>query len=136
MKEVTQFLVESQVQYLATVGTDGRPKVRPFQFMIEEGGRLYFCTGNQKPVYREISDNPYVEFCASGANFSWLRLSGKAVFSRDLALKAKVQEASPLVKSIYGTPENPSFEIFYLEDAVATITDFSGNPPQVIPLPA
>ena len=49
---VTDFLIESQVQYLATIGLDDKPKVRPFQFMLEEGGRLYFCTSNQKPVFK------------------------------------------------------------------------------------
>ncbi len=130
MKNVIEFLTKSQVQYLATVGTDGRPKVRPFQFMLEDGGRLFFCTSNQKPVYQEMLGNPYVEFCASGENFSWMRLSGKAVFIQDLALKAMVQEASPLVKSIYQAPDNPAFEVFYLESAVATIADFSGSPPE------
>ena len=133
-KTVTDFLIQSQVQYLATIGLDDKPKVRPFQFMLEEGGKLYFCTSNQKPVFKEMQKHPYVEFCASGANFSWLRLSGRVVFSKDLSLKARIQDASPIVKSIYQTPENPAFEIFYLDGAVATIADFSGNPPQTIGL--
>lgn len=131
---VTDFLIKSQVQYLATIGLDDRPKVRPFQFMLEEGGRLYFCTSNQKPVFREMQKHPYVEFCASGADFSWLRLSGKVVFSKDLALKARIQDASPIVKSIYKTLDNPAFEVFYLDGAAATIADFSGNPPQTFRL--
>jgi uncharacterized pyridoxamine 5'-phosphate oxidase family protein len=131
---VTDFLIKSQVQYLATIGLDDKPKVRPFQFMLAEGGKLYFCTSNQKPVFQELQKHPYVEFCASGANFSWLRLNGRVVFSQDLGLKARIQEASPIVKSIYQTPDDPAFEIFYLDEAVATIADFSGNPPQTFKL--
>ncbi len=131
---VTDFLIKSQVQYLATVGLDDKPKVRPFQFMLEEDGRLYFCTSNQKPVFKEMQQHPYVEFCASGENFSWLRLNGKVVFSRDLGLKARIQEANSLVKSIYQTPDNPAFEVFYLDGAAATIADFSGNPPRTFKL--
>ena len=134
MRAVVDFLVNSQIQYLATLGADGHPKVRPFQFMLEEDGKLYFCTSNQKTVFKELQAHPYVEFCASGPDFSWLRLNGKVVFSQDLELKAKAQEASPLVKSIYKTPDNPDFEIFSLDDAVATIADFTGNPPQVFRL--
>jgi uncharacterized pyridoxamine 5'-phosphate oxidase family protein len=134
MKTVTDFLSQSQVQYLATTGIDNKPKVRPFQFMFEEGGKIYFCTSNQKPVFKEMQAQPYVEFCASGEGFSWLRLNGKVRFSADLGLKAKVFEKSPLVKSIYQTPDNPEFEIFYLEDAQATIADFSGAPPQTFKL--
>ena len=131
---VTEFLIKSQVQYLATIGLDDKPKVRPFQFMLQDGGRLYFCTSNQKPVFKEMQEHPYVEFCASGENFSWLRLNGKVVFSQDLGLKARIQEASGLVKSIYKTPDNPAFEIFYVDGAAATIADFSGNPPQTFKL--
>jgi len=134
VKAVTEFLVKSQVQYLATIGLDEKPKVRPFQLMLEDGGRLYFCTSNQKPVFQEMQKHPHVEFCASGANFSWLRLNGKVVFSKDLGLKARIQDASPIVKSIYKTPDNPTFEVFYLADAAATIADLGGNPPQTFRL--
>jgi len=134
MSTVAGFLVKSRVQYLATVGLDDKPKVRPFQFMLEEGGRLYFCTSNQKTVFKEMQRHPYIEFCASGENHSWLRLSGKAVFSKDPVLKARIQDASTLVKSIYKTPDNPTFEVFYLEEVVATVADFSGNPPRTLKL--
>jgi uncharacterized pyridoxamine 5'-phosphate oxidase family protein len=129
MDVVVDFLRKSGVQYFSTVGLDGKPKVRPFQFMMEEGGKLYYCTGNTKDVYKEMEKNPWVEICASGENFSWMRLSGKVTFIDDLALKAKIQDSSPLVKSIYKTPDNPAFELFWLDEAKAVIADFSGNPP-------
>lgn len=131
MNTIIDYLTKNKNQYLATVGLDGKPKVRPFQFMLADGGKLWFCTANTKPVFQEMQRNACVEFCVSGENFSWLRLSGKAVFSGDLGMKEKIQASSPLVKSIYQTPDNPAFEIFYLEEAVATIADFSGNPPQI-----
>ena len=134
MKEVIDFLKKSQIQYLATVGLDGKPKVRPFMFMLEEGGKLYFCTSNEKKVCNEIKNQPWIEFCASGENFSWLRLNGKAVFSNDIAIKDKILEGNPIVKSIYQTPDNPIFEAFYLDEATATIADLSGNPPKTFKL--
>lgn len=134
MNKVADFLAKSQVQYFATIGLDGKPKVRPFQFMLEEEGKLYFCTSNKKEVYKEIQKSPEVEICASGENYSWLRLCGKVSYAHDLGLKARIQDASPLVKSIYKTPDNPSFEVFFLAEAKATISDFSGNPPQTFDL--
>ena len=134
IQTVTDFLVQSKVQYFATVGLDNKPKVRPFQFMFEEKGKLYFCTSNQKKVFQQIQNNPDVEISCCSESFSWLRLSGKVVFSKDLALKQRVLDKSPLVKSIYESADNPSFELFYLDEAVATIADFSGNPPKVIEL--
>ncbi len=131
MQIVTDFLRQSHIQYLATMGLDGKPKVRPFQFKLEDGGKLYFSTTNDKSVYKEIKKHPFVELCASGENFSWLRLSGKVVFSNNLAIKTRIfKEAIPLIQSIYKSPDNPIFALFYLDEAVATISDLSGNPPK------
>ena len=129
MNEVVSFLKENEVQYFATIGLDGKPKVRPFQFMLEHEGKLYFCTNNTKEVYKDVQENPYVELVTSNAQFAWMRLSGKVRFTGDLEIKQAVIEASGLVKSIYQTAENPIFEIFYLDEAKATIADFSGNSP-------
>lgn len=129
MNEVVKFLMENPVQYFATVGKDNKAKVRPFQFMIEYDGKLWFCTNNEKNVYAEMQANPYVEVCVSTPKFEWIRLNGKAVFKNDMDVKEKVIAASPLVKNLYKTASNPIFEVFYLDEAKATIADFSGNPP-------
>ena len=132
MKIVTDFLRKSQVQYLATIGIDGKPKVRPFQFKLEDGGKLYFSTTNDKNVYQEIKKQPYGELFASGENFSWLRLSGNVVISDDLSIKTMIfEQAIPLIQSFYKTPDNPVFVLFYLDEATATISDLSGNPPKM-----
>ena len=54
MKEVVEFLQANPVQYLATVGRDGKAKCRPFMFCFEKDNRLWFCTNNQKDVYKDI----------------------------------------------------------------------------------
>ncbi len=135
MQLIADFLRKSQTQYLATIGTDGKPKVRPFQFKLEDGGKLYFSTTNDKQVYKEITRHPYVELCACGENWSWLRLSGKVVFSQDRSIKSRIiEEAIPLIKAVYQTPDNPLWALFYLDEAVATIADLSGNPPRTFRL--
>lgn len=129
MNEVVNFLNENPVQYFSSIGIDGKPKVRPFQFMFEKNGKLYFCTNNQKDVYHEIKNNPYIEICTSSPSFAWIRLNGKVTFTNDLEVKKAIIDHSPLVKSLYQNAENPIFETFYLEDVKATLEDFSGNPP-------
>ena len=44
MSKVVEFLKENPVQYLATVGRDGKAKCRPFMFIGEMEGKLWFCT--------------------------------------------------------------------------------------------
>ena len=130
MNEVIEFLNENSVQYLATVDLDGKPRVRPFEFMLEKEGKLYFCTNNQKNVYKQLKKSPYVEITTSSPTFAWIRLKGKAVFSDDMKIKKAIIESNELVKSQYQTANNPIFKIFYLDEAKAVITDFSGKPPR------
>lgn len=130
LNEVIKFLNENSVQYLATVDLDGKPRVRPFQFMLEKEGKLYFCTNNQKNVYKQLKKSPYVEITTSSPTFAWIRLRGKAVFSDDMKIKKAIIESNELVKSQYQTANNPIFKIFYLDEAKAVITDFSGKPPR------
>lgn len=129
MNEVVKFLQENPVQYLATVGRDGRAKCRPFMFAGEMDGRLWLCTNSTKDVYKDMQANPNIEISVSGPAYAWIRLSGRAVFEDNLSAK-EMCIRNPIVKSQYQTADNPIFEVFYLADAHAVIADFSGNPPR------
>ena len=125
MKKVIEFLQANPVQYLATVGRDGKAKCRPFMFCFEKDGKLWFCTNSQKDVYQDMQANPQVEVSVSDAGFAWLRLNGKAVFENNMEVKEACM-ANPIVKGQYAEAANPIFEVFYLEDPHGVIADFSG----------
>ncbi|NOQ28003.1 MAG: pyridoxamine 5'-phosphate oxidase [Bacteroidales bacterium] len=127
MKEIINFLTKNQNQCFASIGLDGKPKVRPFLFMFERDEKIFFCTSNKKEVYREIKQNQFIELCAMAKDMSWLRLQGKVVFSNELKDKEKVFEVSPLVKSIYKNPENPDFEVFYLDEIKAHVSSLNNK---------
>ncbi len=129
MNEVVKFLQDNPVQYLATVGRDGKAKCRPFMFCFEQDGKLWFCTNNTKEVYKDIQKNPYVEFSVSSPAYAWIRLCGKAVFENNMEVKQGCMN-NPIVKGQYQNADNPIFEVFHLEGAKAVIADFSGNPPK------
>lgn len=133
MREVVEFLQGNPVQYLATVGRDNKAKCRPFMFCFEKEGKLWFCTNNEKDVYKEMQKNPEVEISVSSTEYAWIRLSGKVVFENNMSVKEACM-SNPIVKGQYNTAENPIFEVFYLENAKATIADFSGNPPKTYSL--
>ncbi len=133
MDEIIKYLQQSKTQYFATIGLDGRPRVRPFQFMLENEGKLWFCTSNRKEVFKELQKQPYFEICASLEGMSWMRIQGRVVFSDNLEVKKKIFDKSPLVKGIYKVPENPEFEVFYLSEATASVSEI-GKTPNVIAL--
>lgn len=126
MQEIVEFFTANPVQYLATVGADGKAKCRPFMFLMERGGKLWFGTNNQKTVFAEMQENPYVEVCTSTPDFQWIRLGGKAVFEDNRAVKEACMNI-PLLKDQYQTANNPIFEVFYLTDGEAIIADMTGN---------
>lgn len=129
MKDVVEFLNANPVQYLATVGCDGKAKCRPFMFCFEKDNRLWFCTNNKKDVYADMQANPNVQLSVSDATYAWIRLNGEAVFENNMEVKEACMN-NPIVKSQYNTADNPIFEVFYLKNAKAVIADFSGNPPR------
>lgn len=130
MNDAVRFLTQNPVVYMATVDEEGNPRVRPFQYMLEKEGRLYFCTSNQKPVYEQLRRHPLIEMCVSSAEAVWLRLTGRVTFVPDRSVKETIVANNELVRSLYGNADNPAFEVFYLENARGTLSDFSGNPPR------
>lgn len=129
MDELMEILEGSPVGALATA-EGGQPRVRPFQFMFAEGGKLWFCTSNKKPVFAQLEANPKVEYLASKGTV-WARVAGIARFQSDLGVKARILAQSDLVKSIYKDAANPIFEVFTIEDWSATVADFTGRPPRM-----
>ncbi|MDR1702787.1 MAG: pyridoxamine 5'-phosphate oxidase family protein [Sporomusaceae bacterium] len=123
MQEVLQFLKDNPIFFLATA-EGGQPRVRPFGFVMDFEGKLCFGTSNQKPVFKQMQANPKVELSASTAS-RWLRLSGSAVFITSPQAKAKAFEVMPMLKQIY--PDDSLFEIFTLENAVATFASMTGE---------
>lgn len=130
MNPVVQFLTENPIVYLATCDKDHHPRVRPFQFMLEHDGKLYFCSSKQKKVYKEMKYNPSIELSSSSPESVWIRIRGRVNFADNPELKKRILDENPLVQSIYKTPDNPDFVIFYLADGSAVIEDLSGSPPK------
>ena len=110
MQEVVEFLTANPVQYLATVGADGKAKCRPFMFLMEHEGKLWFGTNNQKTVFAEMQ-----------------------VVEDNRAVKDACMYI-PMLKDQYQTADNPIFEVFFLTDGEATIADMTGNAPTVVKL--
>lgn len=98
MSKVVEFLQLNPVQYLATVGRDGKAKCRPFMFSGEMDGELWFCTNNTKDVYKDMQSNPEIEISVSSPEYAWIRLHGKAVCENNMAAKEMCMQ-NPIVKS-------------------------------------
>ena len=124
MIDFSKFLKENLNGIFTTV-EDGKPKSRVFQFLFADGKKVYFCTENNKAVFRQIKENPNVSFCAHKADFSYvLSISGKATFVNDVNLKARTLDEYPALKEMFKTPNNPILELFYVDVEEVDTFDF------------
>lgn len=128
MRNFETFLTSNPNGVLATV-ENAEPRTRVFQYLWKEGSRAYFCTSNRKDVYRQLQACPKASFCTwNPQTFEVLSLDGSVHFVNDARLKAKALDENPPIKGIYQSPENPAFELFYLEVEEVRAFSFSeGN---------
>lgn len=59
-------------------------------------------------------------------NKRWIRLSGKAVFCTTKDTKSKALDTMPILKNMYSVDDD-IFEIFYIENAIATFCSMNGD---------
>ena len=120
MEDYQNFFEKNPNGVLGTVD-NGMARTRTFQILWVDDNRLYFCTGNHKPVYDQMKENPHVSFTAfNPETFESVSVCGKAVFVDDLEMKTRALDENPGIKNIYKTADNPIFEILYVE-----VTDVS-----------
>ncbi|MDL2261239.1 pyridoxamine 5'-phosphate oxidase family protein [Methanimicrococcus sp. OttesenSCG-928-J09] len=128
MQEVLKFLTDNPTFYIATNSPEG-PRVRPFGFIMEDGGKLYLTTNNQKDVFKQLQADPRFEISATSTDGgSWIRIKGKAVFDTRLELAEKAFKAAPFFEAMYQTPSNPILEYFYIDEGEATFYSFTAPP--------
>lgn len=128
MIDYSKILKENPNGVLAT--QDGSAvKTRVFQYLFSDGNKVYFCTNNEKPVYRQLKEHPHASFCTYPSNYSpVLSVNGKVVFVDDIALKTRALDENPGIKGIYKSAGNPIFEIFYIDVEQVETFSFTDGP--------
>ncbi len=131
INDIAAKLDDLGLQYLATIGLDGKPKVRPVQYMLLRDGKLWFCTNSKKAMYAEMKAQPFVDLCGSRLQdneitTTWIRFSAEVVFPPENTdeekaslreVKAAIMEKSPIVHELYqNNPDHPLLAVFYLKN--------------------
>ncbi|MDR2828547.1 MAG: pyridoxamine 5'-phosphate oxidase family protein [Acholeplasmatales bacterium] len=122
MNEIYEFLNRAGTYYLATIGLDGLPKVRPFGTINIYNKKLYIQTGAVKDVCKQLLINPSLEISACLEN-KWIRLSAEAVLDNDIEASIDMLQKYPSLKSIYKAGDGNS-TVFYLKNVTAILYEF------------
>ena len=126
MKRVYDFLKEAQTYYLATTEGD-TPHVRPFGTINMFEGRLYIQTGKGKSVAKQIAAQPKVELCAMKGD-EWIRVACTLVPDDRTEAQESMLDAYPSLRAMYTAGPQGNTIVYYMKDAVATISSFTRPP--------
>ena len=99
IEQALDFLQEHIEGVLATVDGD-RPCLRAFQIMKQEGATLWFATSERKEVYRQLRQNPHVEFLVMCDKVS-VRCSGRADFDVDDSDQRWIYDHNEVLRRLY-----------------------------------
>ena len=126
MKKALEFLLESEVYYIATTEGD-QPRVRPFGAPFEYEGKLYFTTANTKNCYKQMIENPKVEISSMNKKGQWIRITGEVANDDRREVKEYALETFPMLKRMYSVDDGV-FSVLYFTKGSATISSFTDAP--------
>ncbi len=122
MQEVYEFLKECETYYLATI--DGnQPRVRPFGTVDIFEDKLYIQTGKSKNVFKQMTENPYIEICGY-KNGKWIRVSAEVEVDDSYEAKKHMLDNYPNLQDKY-SPDDENTQVLYLRNATAVISSFT-----------
>jgi len=124
MKRVLDFLKEARTFYFGTVNGD-QPEVRPFGFVMEHGGKLYFGMGQHKNVYKQLLSNPKFVVCAMNGT-DWIRLRAEAGLDIPEEAYKHAFETSPFLSNIYNDQTGLKFALVEAKNAVVEFCNMMG----------
>lgn len=129
MKSVYDFLKEVGTYYLATMDDD-QPRVRPFGTVNIFEDKLYIQADKGKSVAKQIAANPKVEICAMKGD-EWIRVAATLVEDDRVEAQESMLNSYPSLRAMYKTGSDGNTIVYYLKDAVATISSFSHAPIEI-----
>lgn len=131
MDRIYDFLNKNRDVAFATVGEDGKPKIRVFQMMKidEKTNTLYFATSPKKEVFEQLQSKPSVELLAMSGNIS-VRISGNAIFNVSDEICREIYDTNPVLSRLYKSYE----DLAYFSVPIATLDyfDLTTTPPTLV----
>ena len=115
-QEIIAYIQEVRFGYLATVGADNAPRVRPVGLYNVYGDGLYWFTLSNTRKVAEIEANPQVEVVWSKLQEqSQVRISGQMVVEEDEAIVQQFQADNPIVAQLLPEAVQHLFRLYKLQ---------------------
>lgn len=113
MKEIIEFLKENKFGNLATCSNE-KPDLRPFELVFYCDRGMFFYVSADTDAASELKANPNICFCATDNNYNYVKVSGRVLFSDNIADKSKILEESKFAKKFFDESNLQKMLVFYL----------------------
>ena len=114
--EVIEYIKKVQFGYLATVGADNAPRVRPVSIKDVYDDDFYFFTFSTTRKVAEMEANSQVEVVWSKLEeVSQVRVRGKAVVVEDEAIHKRFMEDNPMASKILPEGAQHLFRLYKIQ---------------------
>ena len=116
-QECMDYMKRNPAGFLATTIGD-KPHVRPMTVWLADETGIYFYTSRVKPLVSQLEKNPNIEIAFHQPGTppdidSILRITGRIEFVEDVAIRARLYETFPWLKTIgTGRPDSPTIVVF------------------------
>jgi uncharacterized pyridoxamine 5'-phosphate oxidase family protein len=122
--EVIAFIRQVHFAYLATMGADGAPRVRPVGMHTVYGDHLHFFTFCTTRKVEEIENNSQVEvvWCRT-RDQSQVRIRGKTAVEEDEAIQQQFKQDNPMVAKTLPEGAEHLFLLYKLEPEVVEVAE-------------
>jgi uncharacterized pyridoxamine 5'-phosphate oxidase family protein len=118
MKEILDFLKENKFGNLATC--EGNiPDTRPMEMVFHSEKGLFFYTSNGEDLAKQLKTNQNVCFCATAADYNYVKVKGAIVFSDEKEDKRKILENSVFAKKVFNDSNMETMLVFFLPNGKA-----------------
>ena len=104
---------EFEPQYISIRGKGDI--IKELKKEAKKANKVYLATTNNKNVYKQLKKCPYVSFLSHSKDYlSFISVNGNIHFTDDINLRTRVLNEYPAIKELFKTPDNPIFELFYI----------------------
>lgn len=111
--KAAEVVKRAKFPFLATVGQDGQPRVRPVSpVRVDPGFVIYVANLRRYGKTGEIAAEPRVELCYLDEAHDQVRITAVAEVLSDPLMLNQIWESNPLLRRYLGTPDNPDLIIY------------------------
>ncbi|RDU58510.1 pyridoxamine 5'-phosphate oxidase family protein [Helicobacter sp. MIT 99-5507] len=127
IKNLVEFMDKNAPCFLATKGTCGNPRIRPFHSPLLFDNKIYFCSNYEKNLIKHIKAHNNIEISCCSDDGEFIRLRAKAKFSDNQIIKEAMFAKFELLKNIYSDAKNPAFCLILLDEISAIKQNLNGD---------